>query len=45
MPSYERLMYLGVEELGVIGVLGVSGVVALMVPDKVPLWFPGKVLF
>ena len=45
MPVDERLMSIGVEDLGVIGVLGVTSVVALGVPGKVALWIPGKFVF
>ena len=45
MPGDEGLMYLGVEDLGVIGVFVVPSVVSLGVTGKVYLWFPGKVVF
>ena len=51
MPVDEILMSLGVEYLGVIGIFGVTyvialgfhGVDALGVPGKVDLWVPSKV--
>ena len=53
MTVDERLMPLGVENLGVIVMfgfpgavsLGVKGVVYIRVPSKVALWVPGKISF
>ena len=53
MPGYKRLMSLSVEYLGVPGVFGFPGVVALAVtsvatlrvPGKDLLWVSGKVVF
>ena len=45
MPVNERVMSLGVEDLGYLGFFGVTGVVSLWVPGKVSLWVNGKCFF
>ena len=45
MPGGEKLMSLGVEDLGVLGVFGVPGAVDLGVPGKFPFGLLVKVVF
>ena len=53
MPGDKRLISLGVEDHGVLGIFGVPGVIdlefrgvfALEVPVKADLWVPVKVVF
>ena len=37
MHCEKRLIYIGVEDLGVLGIFGVTGVIAVWVPGKVAL--------